>query len=115
MIEATPDPQRIDHVLMRVTDTGIGIPAEKLGKVFESFSQADQSTARQYGGIGLGFRICQRLVAAQAVQNGQDGGLSGAAPVAITVLLDQAMPQAPTGVENIQNWTMLHLNRACQL
>lgn len=70
MIEATPDPARIGHVLIRVTDTGIGIPTEKLAKVFESFSQADQSTARQYGGTGLGLSICQRLV---AVMGGEIG------------------------------------------
>ena len=47
-----------------VHDSGIGIPEDKLGKVFESFSQADQSTTRKYGGTGLGLPICKRLVEA---------------------------------------------------
>jgi len=50
-----------DWVQMAVTDSGIGIPPEKLHHVFEEFSQADESTTRDYGGTGLGLPISRRF------------------------------------------------------
>ena len=60
--------QRKDHearIEFTVADSGIGIPAEKHGYIFESFTQASPDTTRQYGGTGLGLAICKKLVELQ--------------------------------------------------
>lgn len=57
--QVTADSAQIEY---SVSDTGIGIPADRLHTIFESFEQASVETTRQYGGTGLGLTISQRLV-----------------------------------------------------
>ena len=50
------------YVAVSVSDTGLGIPPEEQGIIFEEFRQSERTTARGYGGLGLGLAICKRLV-----------------------------------------------------
>lgn len=47
---------------IEVLDTGIGIPSDRIGNLFQDYNQADITTTRQYGGTGLGLSICKRLI-----------------------------------------------------
>lgn len=63
-VGARKDSETSEHIKLSfwVKDTGIGIPASQIDKLFKPFSQADASTARKYGGSGLGLSICKALI-----------------------------------------------------
>jgi two-component system, sensor histidine kinase and response regulator len=57
----TADDGKIE-LQFEIRDTGIGIPADKMERLFKAFSQVDSSTTRKYGGTGLGLIICEKLI-----------------------------------------------------
>jgi signal transduction histidine kinase/DNA-binding response OmpR family regulator len=101
-----------------VRDTGIGIPADKLGMLFTPFTQADRSTAREYGGSGLGLAISRRLAEAMggridvSSSEGQGSiftlqvpltpGDPNHRPAAGTAALDTPTPQRILVAEDVQ-------------
>ena len=92
---------------MSVTDTGIGIPPELHGKLFQSFTQAECSTTRRFGGTGLGLAISKQLVEMMGGTVSLDSKPGQGSTFSFTVSLgdakgfaprEEAMPQTPVSV-----------------
>jgi two-component system sensor histidine kinase BarA len=82
-----------------VTDSGIGIPRDKLATLFSAFSQADQSTTRKFGGTGLGLAICKKLSEAMGgtIAVGSEPGRGSSFRVSIPVAAEGAAAARPAG------------------
>jgi signal transduction histidine kinase/DNA-binding response OmpR family regulator len=90
-VSAPPLVGRDDSIMLRfeIADTGIGVPPEMQRRIFEQFTQVDQSTTRQVGGTGLGLAICSRLVALMGGDIGMKARPEGGSLFWFTVCLER--------------------------
>ena len=75
-----------------VRDTGIGLTPEQMGRLFQSFQQADTSTTRRYGGTGLGLAICKSLAELMGGEVGADSTFGKGSTFWVTLPLERGAP-----------------------
>jgi PAS domain S-box-containing protein len=95
-IELTVEPKEVSGaagVEMRVADTGIGMTAEQMSRLFEPFTQADRSTTRKFGGTGLGLAITRRFIQMMGGDVQMESELGRGSTFRILVPLEVSIPQ----------------------
>jgi PAS domain S-box-containing protein len=92
------DPAVPAELVFSVRDSGIGIPAEKMPRLFQSFSQVDSSTSRRYGGTGLGLVISKRLAEMMGGQMCVESEEGKGTTFYFTIRVAAASAPAPTAV-----------------
>jgi signal transduction histidine kinase/CheY-like chemotaxis protein len=111
------------HVTITVTDTGIGIPPERLATIFDKFTQGESSTTRKYGGSGLGLSICkglsERMGGSIEVKSSTQGSvfvlslpLSFSSTLGNSILVPMAQPNNEKCINNSAHDSTNEANRA---
>ena len=84
------------NMVLDVSDTGAGIPADKVPLIFDKFTQADSSISRKYGGTGLGLAITKRLVELQGGQIRVESRVGRGSTFTVEIPFEIAPTEAPT-------------------
>ncbi|MBF0399077.1 MAG: response regulator, partial [Desulfobacterales bacterium] len=95
VIRVSKDNETEKNVTLRfkVSDTGIGIPKDRMDKLFKSFSQVDSSTSRRYGGTGLGLAICRHLAELMGGESGVYSSYGKGSTFWFTAVLEKQLNQ----------------------
>ena len=107
-LEAETDTQATIRCAVR--DTGIGIPADRMDRLFQSFSQVDASTTRKYGGTGLGLAISKQIAELMGGQIGVESAEGAGSTFWFTAVLDKqsaGLQRAPVDLEDIEDLRVL--------
>ena len=94
-----------------VKDTGVGIPVKKMNSIFDTFSQADSSTTRNYGGTGLGLSICSRMV--ESMQGGIFVSSTEGDGAAFAFTVNAEFPIQPEFTPPLEKCAILLVEREC--
>jgi signal transduction histidine kinase/DNA-binding NarL/FixJ family response regulator len=93
-LRVSRDCASFDRIAFTVIDTGIGIPEDRIGRLFQRFSQADSEVEREFGGTGLGLAISQSLAELMGGQITVRSQVGGGSTFAFTVFLPETEAQA---------------------
>ncbi|ABL81487.1 MULTISPECIES: response regulator [unclassified Nocardioides] len=102
---ASPGPAGRTRLHVSVTDTGVGVPANDVGELFEAFIQADASTTRRFGGTGLGLAISREIVQALGGEIGMEPNPGGGSVFWFTADLESpGGPRVDADDEYARSW-----------
>ncbi len=113
-ISATVNQRRSDHadsLFITVHDTGIGIPANRLDSIFDKFTQADETTARRYGGTGLGLPISAELAGLMGGELCAQSELGTGSSFTLSIPLEQVVQNSAEAVADETAEEALTVNR----
>lgn len=95
VLDVGPDPDNAARIRFAIRDTGIGIAGDKLQGIFDSFTQADQSTTRRFGGTGLGLAISKRLIEAMGGALSAESAVGRGSTFTFSIPIGQHTPPQP--------------------
>jgi signal transduction histidine kinase/DNA-binding response OmpR family regulator len=102
------------HLRIAIEDTGIGIASDKIGMIFEKFTQADTSTTREFGGTGLGLAICKQLIELMhgQIQVESQVGLGSTFIITLALAIDRVEKSEVPSADNLAGLRILVVERS---